>query len=341
MQGILTTFGDVSAGRGRDLRRVFLQIGPGVVAVAALTACVSAWLLHGRPAASPQIVVVRSIPVPIPARAPAALVASNPYGEIVDPGFFSKPASPSRDFPLKASLEAAPPAAPAAAPRAEAVPLPPRRDVDQIDENAPLPPPRPGEFATVAPDHGSSPQTARATSPAAPPDNRTVFEKLFGTAGQSNAAAVAYTPPEGRSGGRPFFTPSASPPSGYDQWTAVYDISARTVYLPNGTRLEAHSGLGDLLDDPRRVSERDRGATPPHLYELEPREASFHGVQALRLKPIGDGDLFGRAGLLAHSYMLGPNGDSNGCVSFKDYEAFLRAYQSGQVKRLAVVARLN
>jgi hypothetical protein len=38
--------------------------------------------------------------------------------------------------------------------------------------------------------------------------------------------------------------------------------------------------------------------------------------------------------------MLGPNGDSNGCVSFKDYDAFLRAYQSGQVKKLVVVSRL-
>jgi len=64
-------------------------------------------------------------------------------------------------------------------------------------------------------------------------------------------------------------------------------------------------------------------------------------VQALRLNPIGPGALFGRAGLLAHTYMLGPNGDTNGCVSFKDYDAFLRAYQSGQVKRLAVVARLG
>ena len=116
--------------------------------------------------------------------------------------------------------------------------------------------------------------------------------------------------------------------AGYDQWTAVYDISARTVYLPDGTKLEAHSGYGDKLDDPRYVNEPMRGATPPHLYELEPREASFHGVQALRLKPIGEGGIFGRAGLLAHSYMLGPNGESNGCVSFKNYEAFLRAYEN-------------
>jgi len=105
--------------------------------------------------------------------------------------------------------------------------------------------------------------------------------------------------------------------------------------------MEAHSGFGDRLDDPRYVNERDRGPTPPHIYELAPREASFHGVQALRLNPIGEGDLFGRAGLLAHPYMLGSNGASNGCVSFKDYDGFLQAYRNGQVKRLAVVASLN
>jgi hypothetical protein len=195
------------------------------------------------------------------------------------------------------------------------------------------------------PDRSASAQQsgkASRSAVAAPADSRNFFEKLLGL-GQTAGTTAAYPAPEGRSGakGLGFFFPSGAPPSGYDKWTAVYDISARTVYLPNGTRLEAHSGYGDRLDDPRHVSERGRGATPPHLYELEPREASFHGVAALRLKPVGSGDLFGRAGLLAHSYMLGPNGDSNGCVSFKDYEAFLRAYQSGQIKRLAVVAKLN
>jgi hypothetical protein len=84
-----------------------------------------------------------------------------------------------------------------------------------------------------------------------------------------------------------------------------------------------------------------RGATPPHVYDLQPREELFHGVQALRMTPVGDGDIFGRAGILAHPYMLGPNGDSNGCVSVKDYDAFLKAYQDGQIKRLAVVAKLD
>jgi hypothetical protein len=132
-----------------------------------------------------------------------------------------------------------------------------------------------------------------------------------------------------------------SPSGPFDRSTAVYDLTAHTVYMPDGTKLEAHSGLGDRLDDPRHVDERDRGATPPHLYELTAREDLFHGVQALRLNPVGAGGVFGRDGLLAHPYMLGPNGDSNGCVSFKDYDAFLRAFQNGEVKRLAVVASRN
>jgi len=131
-------------------------------------------------------------------------------------------------------------------------------------------------------------------------------------------------------------------PSQYDKFTAVYDLTAHTVFLPDGSRLEAHSGLGELIDDPSHVEEKDRGSTPPHLYDLTLREDLFHGVQALRLNPIGGSDaIFGRAGLLAHTYMLGPRGDSNGCVSFKNYDAFLQAFQSGQVKHLAVVARLH
>ncbi len=128
----------------------------------------------------------------------------------------------------------------------------------------------------------------------------------------------------------------------YDQFTAVYDLTAHTVYLPGGEKLEAHSGLGSLKDDPTHVDEADRGATPPQVYDLTLRESLFHGVQALRLNPLGGaGSIFGREGLLAHTYMLGPNGDSNGCVSFRNYDAFLQAYQSGRVKRLAVVGSVK
>ena len=61
-------------------------------------------------------------------------------------------------------------------------------------------------------------------------------------------------------------------------------------------------------------------------------------MAALRLNPVGgSGAVHGRAGLLAHTFMLGPRGDSNGCVSFRDYNRFLQAYLRGEVRRLVVV----
>jgi hypothetical protein len=128
----------------------------------------------------------------------------------------------------------------------------------------------------------------------------------------------------------------------YERDTAVYDITAKMVYLPDGTKLEAHSGLGSNLDDPRSSRTRMRGVTPPHIYMLKPREALFHGVPALRLTPVGgENAIYGRDGLLAHTFMLGPNGDSNGCVSFKDYYAFLDAYRNKGIRKLAVLARVE
>jgi hypothetical protein len=51
--------------------------------------------------------------------------------------------------------------------------------------------------------------------------------------------------------------------------------------------------------------------------------------------------MFGRAGILAHPYMLGPNGQSNGCVSFSDYPTFLDAFLNGEVDRFVVVEPLD
>ena len=166
-----------------------------------------------------------------------------------------------------------------------------------------------------------------------PSASPSIFAKLFG-APSSDKVELAYASADtdgmtaGTTGGL------------YDRQTAVYDISAHMVYLPNGTALEAHSGLAGDLDDPGSAKERDRGVTPPDLYTLKPRESLFHGVAALRLIPVDESKVFGRSGLLAHTFMLGPNGQSNGCVSFRDYSAFLQAYQSGEITKLAVVAHL-
>ncbi|WP_363349878.1 DUF2778 domain-containing protein [Methylocystis echinoides] len=273
----------------------------------------------------------------------------------------------SADQPWQAAEAPTPPARPAALETEKAAaleaatldaPTPPRRPAELSVALKPEPPKE--QAPSLAQDEPRAParQMARAASgstvvPAAPADGRSFFERLFGgapqtasavTPGRPNREVMAYaaTPDTGGLfGGLRSAVAPANPAARFDRYTAVYDISARTVYMPDGARLEAHSGLREHLDDPRYVHLRMRGPTPPHLYMLTPREALFHGVEALRLTPVGgEGAIFGRAGLLAHTYMLGPNGDSNGCVSFRDYNAFLQAYKRGEVRRLAVVAHL-
>lgn len=127
----------------------------------------------------------------------------------------------------------------------------------------------------------------------------------------------------------------------FDRWTAVYDIKGHTVYLPDGTQLEAHSGRNEKMDNPLFVTVKDQGPTPPTLYNLSYRERLFHGVAALRLTPTNKAEVFNRDGLLAHPYFLGRRGDSKGCVSFKYYERFLDAYRKGEIRRLVVVGSLE
>lgn len=123
--------------------------------------------------------------------------------------------------------------------------------------------------------------------------------------------------------------------------TAVYVITEHRVYMPNGTRLEAHSGLGNRADDPRYINVRNRGPTPPNVYDLVMRERRFHGVRAIRLIPVDESRMFGRDGMLAHKYMRGGKAQSAGCVVFRDYPAFLNAFLRGEVDRLVVVERVE
>jgi hypothetical protein len=219
------------------------------------------------------------------------------------------------------------------------VPFPPKRPFDaattatapgeapsasQIRSNKDTPRPLPGD---TKPRSGAAPEVAAVSTP--PQDDRNPFQKLFSAFSQATGSAFASR------------TEGQGSVANLGARTALYDIEAHTVYLPSGERLEAHSGLGSRFDDPRSVSEKNRGATPPHLYDLELRRDLFHGVAALRLNPVGGGNMFGRAGILAHSYMLGPRGDSNGCVSFRDYPKFLRAFQNGEIARIAVVAHVG
>ena len=173
-------------------------------------------------------------------------------------------------------------------------------------------------------------------------ERHSIQEKLWGKPENQDGGLLAYASADSNITATIGKDPTGGGRPPYDTSTAVYDISAKAVYLPDGTKLEAHSGLGDNLDNPRSEKIKMRGVTPPHIYELKPREALFHGVPALRLNPIGGEDaIHGRNGLLAHTFMLGPNGDSNGCVSFRDYSAFLDAYKNKGIRKLAVLARID
>ena len=202
----------------------------------------------------------------------------------------------------------------------------PAQPAPMVEAAIPLPRARP-VLANLQPT-GSDPATVSS-------DNRTMFEKLADLVPMRFTLA-SLTPGDGLFSERKDLTAL-----GYDGQTAVYDISAQVVYLPNGTKLEAHSGLGSLMDNPAHINQRMVGATPPNVYDLKPREKLFHGVAALRMTPVGENEMHGRTGLLVHSYMLGPNGDSNGCVSIKEYDRFLAAYTNGEVKRLVVVPSLR
>jgi hypothetical protein len=120
---------------------------------------------------------------------------------------------------------------------------------------------------------------------------------------------------------------------------AVYDISAARVYMPDGSVLEAHSGIGKMADNPRYTHVKMNGPTPVHTYNLRMRERRFHGVEAIRMLPVNGKNKFGRDGFLTHSYLLrGRSGQSHGCVAFKDYNKFLKAFKQGRIKQLVVVA---
>ena len=190
----------------------------------------------------------------------------------------------------------------------------------------------PGKFADASP----APDAAAPSPPAAAITPKTPATPHIAKGGPPPVAAI----PGKRQHVAEAESPSAALPEPGSR-TALYDISAHVVYLPNGEKLEAHSGLGRKIDDPHYVNVQNEGPTPPNVYSLTLREEIFHGVRALRLTPIGGANMFGRDGILAHSYMLGPNGQSNGCVSFANYPAFLRAFLNGEVERIVVVARLS
>ncbi|MGD9476272.1 DUF2778 domain-containing protein [Shinella sp. G-2] len=121
---------------------------------------------------------------------------------------------------------------------------------------------------------------------------------------------------------------------------AIYDVSNATVYMPDGTKLRAHSGIGKMRDNPNYEHIKMTGPTPAGIYRLRMRERRFHGVEAIRMLSVDGRDPKNRTGLLTHTNLLRGQKGSHGCVAFQNYEPFLNAFKRGHVTMLVVVPEL-
>jgi hypothetical protein len=329
-----------------------------VVAIGGAATLTAAWLIAGTLGRNPDLRL--SAPVALQVGLPRPPTRLTEGGEAFAVKFAAL-AEPVAEATRQSVL--APAAAPPVAVVPPAVPMP-RKRIAERAERVPLPPPRPLQRAPVRtanvvrskptvetfaepparaevvrvaakapemdPDITGSiarRDPAPAPTPALPIAPSPAIPAAPAIAERRPAPRLAYADPKS------LLTPESH--------TAIYDIAAHTVYLPGGRRLEAHSGLGRFLDDPRFITQKARGPTPPNVYRLTLREQLFHGVRAIRLNPENDSKMFGRDGILAHTYMLGPSGQSFGCVSFKNYPEFLNAFLRGEVDRLVVVPHLE
>jgi hypothetical protein len=209
----------------------------------------------------------------------------------------------------------------------------PETDDDYMPDAVELPPAKPDARPTKADARPEPKPPEAADKPAAP------APKPVKTAKPEPQQALAYARPDKPSIGafkNLFNTPKAG------KGVAIYDISAAVVHMPDGSKLEAHSGIGKMADNPRYVHVKMNGPTPPNTYKLSMREKRFHGVEAIRMTPIGDQTMHGRDGMLAHSYLLrGGREESHGCVAFANYPKFLKAFKQGKITHIVVVPSMS
>lgn len=171
-----------------------------------------------------------------------------------------------------------------------------------------------------------------------PADEKPVARR---TLDKTNKEEVAYAKPE-----RSLFGDLFKSKAGDTVWpgkgtkVAIYDVSNATVYLPDGTKLRAHSGIGRMRDNPRYEHVTMRGPTPAGIYRLSMREKRFYGVEAIRMTSIDGRHPKNRTGLLTHTNLLRGQKGSHGCVAFQNYQPFLRAFKRGQITMLVVVPEL-
>ncbi|MCS0502724.1 DUF2778 domain-containing protein [Ancylobacter mangrovi] len=279
------------------------------------------------PAAPPVMAKVKDAPPPAPVYSVTDIRNFYPSGEVPQPTgwMFNPSVTPTQP----AVVAAAPVPPPASAPVVETVSAVPLPMAKPMFAGRVMPGDEPEDTLTLAPNPPKRKQPAEVAMLPPPMPEDEVPDDLATPVPQAAKPDVA----------KPEVEDATRLPRAGDTY-AIYDISAGKVYLPDGRKLEAHSGYGDKFDDPRHVAVKMRGPTPPNRYKLTMREKLFHGVEAVRMTPVGDGKMYGRNGFLVHTYMLGPRGDSNGCVSVADYDTFLSAFKKGEIDEMIVVDAL-
>jgi hypothetical protein len=198
---------------------------------------------------------------------------------------------------------------------------------DTLPAEGPLPAARPQTAAKAL----EAMAAARSTKPSlAAPTERSE---------EQTSTVLAYARPENPLKSVPKVTPMPDPGT---KKVAIYDITNGVVHMPNGTKLEAHSGIGHMRDNPKYTHVKMKGPTPPGTYKLSMREKPFHGVAAIRLTSVDGKHPQNRTGLLAHTYLLRSRpGDSHGCVAFKHYDKFLAAFRRGEITHMVIVPEYN
>ena len=303
------------------------------------------WMLQAGPAAVPEAGKA-------PAGASPGKIVANPFGALLTDfqrrSHVATQASRDESVSLKPALE---PMEPTAAGEPVDRKLT-SSSISQSVTNAPVPPRRPAELRLSAIQTAPQaalrrPVAANTTSAVAPAvsDNRSLIEKMFdqrpASGPQASGPALAYAVPEGGVTGIARSVISGGQ-SGYNRRTAIYDISAHTVYLPNGAT--AGGAFGSRRRDRTiRASCMKECAGRRHqmFTSLLRANSFFMGFKRCVSNPsaraiFSDAPDFWRILICSCA-----NGASNGCVSFKNYDAFLQAYQNGEIKHLAVVAHLD
>ena len=165
---------------------------------------------------------------------------------------------------------------------------------------------------------------ARNDPPPVQADNRTLFQKLADLVPPAKFTLASLTPGDGLFGSEKDLARSAttiSPPSTTSRRARFICRTVRSSRRIQAWGPDGRSGHVEQAKGRRDAAEHLRSEAAGEAVPRRCGAAHDAGRRERHARPTG---------LLVHSYMLGPNGDSNGCVSIKEYDKFLAAYRTAR-----------